>query len=228
MIIVGGGFGGLAAAQALEGAELDVVILDARNHHCFQPLLYQAATAALSTADIAWPLRHILRRQSNTTVLMAMVEGVDMAKQIVLSSAGAFGFDWLVLATGSTHSYFGHDGWERYAPALKTIDDALAVRSRVLTAFERAEASESQEERKRRLVFAIVGGGPTGSSSRARSRNSRGAPCGRNSVARTPAAARILLIEAGPRSLPSFPERLADYASRRLAGMGVEVRTGQP
>ena len=129
VVIVGGGFGGLAAAQALDGADLDVLLLDARNHHCFQPLLYQAATAALSAVDIAWPIRHILAGQRNATVLMETVSGVDADHALVSTSAGDFGYDWLVLATGSTHSYFGHDAWEAYAPSLKTIEDALSLRS---------------------------------------------------------------------------------------------------
>ena len=226
VVIVGGGFGGLAAAEALDGAELDVLLLDARNHHCFQPLLYQAATAALSVADIAWPIRHVLARQRNATVLMATVHGVDADRHVVTSSAGDFGFDWLVLATGSTHSYFGHDDWESCAPSLKTVDDATSIRGRVLSAFERAEAAETNEERKRRLVFAIVGGGATGvelAGALAELARRTLPPEFRRA---TPGDARILLLEGGARLLPSFPESLSDHAERRLAAMGVEVRTG--
>ena len=226
VVIVGGGFGGLAAAQALDGAELDVLLLDAQNHHCFQPLLYQAATAALSPSDIAWPIRRILSRQRNATVLMAAVQGVDAERGIVASTAGEFAFDWLILATGSTHSYFGHDAWGAYAPGLKAIEDAVMIRSRVLKAFERAEAAESDEERARRLVFAIVGGGPTGvelAGALAELARRTLPPEFRRS---DPGRARILLFEAGERLLPAFPETLADYARRQLVRMGVEVRTG--
>ena len=225
VVIVGGGFGGLAAAQALDGADVDVVLLDANNHHCFQPLLYQAATAALSTADIAWPIRYILARQRNATVLMAEVNGVDADRGVVFSSVGDFGYDWLVLATGSAHSYFGHDAWEAYAPGLKTLEDAVSLRGRLLTAFERAEAADTDEERTRRLVFAIVGGGPTGvelAGALAELARRTLPPDFRRA---RPDRARILLLEAGPRLLPSFPESLAADARRRLVRMGVEVRT---
>ena len=226
VVIVGGGFGGLAAARALDGADLDVLLLDARNHHCFQPLLYQAATAALSVADIAWPIRYILARQRNATVLMATVNGVDADRRVVSTSAGDFGYDWLVLATGSTHSYFGHDAWEAFAPSLKTIEDAVSLRSRMLSAFERAEAAATEEERKRCLVFAIVGGGATGvelAGALAELARRTLPPEFRRA---RPACARILLLEAGPRLLPTFPQPLATDAERRLARMGVEVRTG--
>jgi NADH:ubiquinone reductase (H+-translocating) len=226
VVIVGGGFGGLAAAQALDGANLDVILLDAKNHHCFQPLLYQAATAALSVADIAWPIRHVLARQRNATVLMATVSGVDVNRRIVKTSVGEVGYDWLVLATGSTHSYFGHDAWEAYAPSLKTIEDAVGVRSRVLSAFEGAEGAATEEERKRRLIFAIVGGGPTGVELAGALAELARRTLPREFRRANPSSARILLLEAGPTVLPAFPKQLADYARRRLARMGVEVRTG--
>ncbi len=226
VVIVGGGFGGLAAAQALDGADLDVLLLDEKNHHCFQPLLYQAATAALAAPDIAWPIRHILARQRNATVLMARVLGVEGNR--VSSTAGDFGFDWLVLATGSTHSYFGHGGWEAYAPSLKTVDDAVGIRGRVLTAFERAEAAATEEERRRLLTFAIVGGGPTGVElAGALAELAHRTLPSEFHRART-GSSRILLLEAGPRLLPSFPDTLAAYAERALTRMGVEVRTGAP
>lgn len=226
VIIVGGGFGGLAAAQALDGADLDVLLIDAKNHHCFQPLLYQAATAALSVADIAWPIRYILGRQRNATVLMATVNGVDADRQTVSTSAGDFGYDWLVLATGSTHSYFGHDAWEAYAPSLKTIDDALSLRSRLLGAFERAEAAATDEERKRCLVFAIVGGGATGVELAGALAELARRTLPQEFRRANPESARILLLEAGPRLLPTFPEPLSTDAQRQLQRMGVEVRTG--
>ncbi|RBP14041.1 NADH dehydrogenase [Roseiarcus fermentans] len=226
VVIVGGGFGGLSAAQALDGAAVEVLLLDEQNHHCFQPLLYQAATAALSTADIAWPIRHILSRQRNATVLMARVYGVDLDRGLVRSTAGELAFDWLVLATGSTHSYFGHEAWEKFAPSLKTVDDALRVRGRVLTAFERAETAQTDEQRRRLLTFAIVGGGPTGVElAGALAELAHRTLPGEFQRSR-PASARILLVEAGPRLLPAFPETLASDAVRRLERMGVEVRTG--
>ncbi len=226
VVIVGAGFGGLAAARALDGADLEVILLDEKNHHCFQPLLYQTATAALSPADIAWPIRHVLARQRNATVFMAKVEGVDPDCRIVSSSIGDVGFDWLVLATGSTHSYFGHDDWSAYAPSVKTIDDAVGIRNQVLSAFERAEAAATDEERERCLVFAVVGGGPTGvelAGALAELAHRTLPPEFRRA---RPKSARILLLEAGPTLLPSFPRTLADYARRRLTRMGVEVRTG--
>ncbi len=226
VVIVGGGFGGLSAAHALDGADLDVILLDEKNHHCFQPLLYQTATAALSPADIAWPIRHVLARQRNATVFMAKVLGVDPDRGTVSSSIGDFGFDWLVLATGSTHSYFGHDDWAKNAPSVKTIDDAIGIRNRVLGAFERAEAAATDEERARCLVFAVVGGGPTGvelAGALAELAHRTLPPEFRRAA---PASARILLIEAGPTLLPSFPKPLAEYARQRLTRMGVEVRTG--
>ncbi len=226
VVIVGGGFGGLAAARGLAGAPADLLLVDAENHHCFQPLLYQAATAALAPSDIAWPIRHVLRGQENATVLMASVSAVDADRRTISTSAGDFAFDFLVLATGATHSYFGHDDWEAYAPALKTIGDAIAIRSRTLRAFERAEASDDPEERARLLTFAIIGGGPTGvelAGALAELARRTLPPEFRRS---DPGRARILLLEAGPRLLPSFPKRLSEVARRSLTRKGVEVRTG--
>ncbi len=228
VVVVGGGFGGLAAAHALDGADVDVLVLDARNHHCFQPLLYQAATAALSSADIAWPIRHVLRRQRNATVLMANVTGVDPIARRVATTAGDFAFDWLVLATGSTHSYFGHASWEAEAPSLKTVEDAVGIRSRLLAAFERAEAEAANGERGDRLAFAIVGGGPTGVELAGAIAELARRTLPREFRRSDPSRARILLLEAGPRLLPSFQKALADDAERRLARMGVEIRTGAP
>ena len=226
VVILGGGFGGLAAARALDGADVDVLLLDAKNHHCFQPLLYQAATAALGAADVAWPIRYILQKQANATVLMALVLGVDVDRKVVLSTAGECAFDWLILATGSTHSYFGHDEWSSFAPSLKTLEDAILIRSRLLTAFERAEAAETDEERARSLTFAIVGGGPTGvelAGALAELARRTLPPEFRRA---DPGRARILLLEGGAELLPSFPKPLADYARRQLVRMGVEARTG--
>jgi len=225
VVIVGGGFGGLAAALALARAPVDVLLIDAQNHHCFQPLLYQAATAALAPSDIAWPIRHILRGQANATVLMASVQAVDADQRMVSTSAGVFAFDFLILATGTTHSYFGHDAWEAFAPALKTIEDATAIRSRTLKAFERAEASDDPEERARLLTFAIIGGGPTGvelAGALAELARRTLPPEFRRS---SPCRARILLLEAGPRLLPTFPKTLSEVARRALTRRGVEVLT---
>jgi len=226
VVIVGGGFGGLSTAQGLARAPVDVLLIDAENHHCFQPLLYQAATAALAPSEIAWPIRQVLRGQANATVLMGTVRAVDAERNTVLSSAGEFSYDFLVLATGATHSYFGHDEWERYAPSLKTIQDAIAIRGRMLKAFERAEAADSAEEQARLLTFAIVGGGPTGvelAGALAELARRTLPPEFRRS---NPAQAKILLLEAGPRLLPSFPERLSEIARQALERMGIEVRTG--
>ena len=225
VVIVGAGFGGLEAAKALAGAPVDVVLMDHQNHHCFQPLLYQVATAALSPADVAWPIRHILRKQENATVLMAEVRAVDTEERVVRADAISVPYDYLVLATGATHSYFGHDEWAEVAPGLKRIEDATRIRRRILIAFERAELTTDAAERGRLLTFAIVGGGATGV-------EMAGAisEVARQSLARDfrhidPTAARIVLIEAGPRIMPALPENLADYARRVLVKKGVEVMT---
>jgi NADH dehydrogenase len=225
VVIVGAGFGGLEAARALKDAPVDIVVVDRQNHHCFQPLLYQVATAVLSPADIAWPIRHILSRQENARVVMARVTGIDMKARRVEIDTIKIPYDYLVLATGVTHSYFGHGEWEAAAPGLKTLADAIEVRRRILLAFERAEISEDEAERKRLLTFVIVGGGPTGV-------EMAGAVA---EIARQtlrfdfrridPRSSQILLVEAGPRILPTFPEKLSVYAERSLQRMGVEVRT---
>jgi NADH dehydrogenase len=225
VVVVGAGFGGLEAARALRRSPVDVTVVDRQNHHCFQPLLYQVATAALSPADVAWPIRHILRKQDNATVLMAEVRGVDTEKRILRTDQIDIPYDYLVLATGATHSYFGHDEWADVAPGLKRIEDATRIRRRILIAFERAELAADSAERKRLLTFAIVGGGPTGV-------EMAGAisEVARQSLAKDfrnidPTTARIVLIEAGPRIMPALPENLADYVRRTLAKKGVEVMT---
>ena len=161
-VIVGGGFGGLAAAKELAGLPVDVVLFDQRNHHTFQPLLYQVATAALSPADIASPIRRILKRQRNCRVVLGKVTGVDLARRMLMLPGAEVEYDWLVLAAGATHSYFGHDEWEPLAPGLKSLEDATEIRKRILLAFESAEYEGSEEERRTALTFAVVGGGPTG------------------------------------------------------------------
>jgi NADH dehydrogenase len=228
VIVVGGGFAGLWATRALARAPVQVLLLDRCNHHLFQPLLYQVATAGLSAPDIAAPLRHILRAQRNVEVRMAEVEDVELdARQVRLRDGATLGYDYLLLASGAGHAYFGHDDWAPHAPGLKTLDDALLIRRRLLLAFERAEACEDAEERAAWLHFAIVGGGPTGVELAGTL-----AEIARHTLRREfrridPAQARVRLLEAGPRVLPGFPESLSASARRQLERLGVEVLTGQ-
>jgi len=224
-VIVGAGFGGLECAKALRRAQVDVTVIDRENHHCFQPLLYQVATAALSPADIAWPIRHILRPQRNATVLMEEVRDVDPERKCVQTQFGEIPYDYLVIATGSTHSYFGHDDWSRFAPGLKRIEDGTRIRRSILIAFERAEVMTDEDQRRRLLTFVIVGGGATGVEMAGAI-----ADVARQTLAADfrridPRSARIILIEAGPRLLPTFPAGLSDYALKTLTRVGVEVRT---
>jgi NADH:ubiquinone reductase (H+-translocating) len=225
VVIVGAGFGGLACAKALRRAQVDVTVIDRENHHCFQPLLYQVATAALSPADIAWPIRHILRPQRNATVLMEEVRGVNPERKCIQTQFGEIPYDYLVIATGSTHSYFGHDDWSRFAPGLKRIEDGTRIRRSILIAFERAEVMTDEDQRRRLLTFVIVGGGATGVEMAGAI-----ADVARQTLAADfrridPRSARIILIEAGPRLLPTFPAGLSDYALKTLTRVGVEVRT---
>ena len=225
VVIVGAGFGGLECAKALRRAQADVTVIDRENHHCFQPLLYQVATAALSPADIAWPIRHILRPQRNATVLMEEVRDVDPERKCVQTQFGEIPYDYLVIATGSTHSYFGHDDWSRFAPGLKRIEDGTRIRRSILIAFERAEVMTDEDQRRRLLTFVIVGGGATGVEMAGAI-----ADVARQTLAADfrridPRSARIILIEAGPRLLPTFPAGLSDYALKTLTRVGVEVRT---
>jgi NADH:ubiquinone reductase (H+-translocating) len=228
VVIVGAGFGGLSAAQALKRAPVQITILDRRNYHCFQPLLYQVATAALSPADIAWPIRTLLRYQKNTKVLLAGVTGIDAAAKTVLTTEGPFPYDTLILSSGATHSYFGHPDWANVAPGLKTIEDATTIRRAMLLAFEKAELAHSTEERRRYLSFVIVGGGPTGvelAGAIASVAKETLHPDFRNIDTKD---ASIRLIEAGPRILPALPPELSAYAERALRRMGVEVQTESP
>ena len=226
VVILGAGFGGLEAARALSRAPVEITLVDRQNHHLFQPLLYQVATAALSPGDIAWPVRTVFRRQRNLTVVMAEATGVDAAARVVRAGDNlSFPYDALLLATGATHSYFGRDDWAPVAPGLKTIEDATDIRRRLLLAFERAEVTADEAERRRLLTFVVVGAGPTGV-------ELAGAmvELARHAMPREfrridPGAARVVLIEAGPRVLPSFPEELAAVAHASLERMGVQVRT---
>jgi len=225
VVILGAGFGGMEAARALARAPVDVTIIDQHNHHTFQPLLYQVATAALSSPDIAWPIRSILRNQENARVVMAKVTDINVARRIVCAGPIEITYDFLVLATGATHSYFGHDEWAEAAPGLKSIDDALKIRRRILLAFEHAEIADNPAERHRLLTFVIVGGGPTGVEMAGAI-----AEIARHTLRSDfrridPGAARIVLVEAGPRILPTFPEKLSAYAQRSLERMGVDVKT---
>lgn len=223
--IVGGGFGGLYAARALARRPARVTLLDRRNHHLFQPLLYQVATAALNASDIAVPLRSVLRKATNVTVLLAEVERVDLAGRRVVLDRGQIGYDALVLAAGASHSYFGHDDWELLAPGLKSLEDALEIRRRVLLAFEAAERETDGAERQALLTFVVIGGGPTGV-------ELAGAlgEISRQTIARDfrlidPTKAQIVLLEGGTRILTTFPESLSRSAEDALRRIGVEVRT---
>ena len=229
VVIVGGGFAGLWAVRALARAPVQVILVDRGNHHLFQPLLYQVATAGLSAPDIAAPLRHILRRQKNVEVRMAEVSRIDAAgKRVDLDDGDVLAFDFLVLASGATHAYFGNDHWAAHAPGLKTLDDALGLRRKLLLAFERAEAADDPAERAAWLNFAVVGGGPTGVELAGTL-----AEIARHTLKGEfrnidPARARVRLIEAGPRVLSSFPETLSAKARAQLEKLGVEVSTGVP
>ena len=227
VVIVGAGFGGLQAARALRKAPVQVTIIDRSNHHLFQPLLYQVATAGLSPADISAPIRSILRKQANARVMLAEVTGVDVQEQrVLLHNNKSVPYDYLILATGARHSYFGHDAWEPYAPGMKSITDATAVRRKLLLAFEAAEIESDPEKRKALLTFVLVGAGPTGvemAGAIAELAHKALASDFRNI---DPRSARIVLVEAGPRILPAFPESLAKRAQKALNHLGVEVRTG--
>jgi NADH dehydrogenase len=226
IVILGAGFGGLEAARALARAPIDLTLIDRHNYHLFQPLLYQVATAALSPGDIAWPVRAIFRRQRNVTVVMAEVTSVDPAARVVHAGDGlAIPYDALVLATGATHSYFGHDEWAPVAPGLKTIEDATDIRRRLLLAFERAEITADEAERRRLLTFLVVGAGPTGVELAGAMVELARHAMPRDFRRIDPATARIVLIEAGPRVLPTFPEELGNVALRSLERMGVQVLT---
>jgi NADH:ubiquinone reductase (H+-translocating) len=224
VVIVGGGFAGLQAAHVFRRAPVDVTLLDRRNHHVFQPLLYQVATAGLSAPEIAAPLRRILSRQANTAVLMAEVVSVDVARRVVVLADGETPYDYLILATGATHSYFGHDSWARHAPGLKGIEDALEIRRRLFVAFERAEREADAAVRRSWLTFVVVGAGPTGVELAGTV-----AEIARHTLSNEfrridPSHARVILLEGTDRVLPPYPPDLSQRARRQLEDLGVEVR----
>src|ERR1700719_2171960 len=229
VVIVGAGFGGLEATFRLAGAPVQITLVDRRNHHLFQPLLYQVATASLATSEIAWPIRYLLRDRHDVTTLFANASGVDAAnKRVLLEDGGSIPYDTLVLATGARHAYFGHDEWEPFAPGLKTLEDATTLRRRILVAFERAKRESDPQRRAALLTFVIVGAGPTGvelAGTNAELAQDTLAPDFRNIDTHK---ARVVLIEAGPRVLAGFPDDLSAYAQRSLESIGVEVVLGQP
>ena len=227
VVIIGGGFAGLWATRALAKANVEVILVDRQNHHLFQPLLYQVATAGLSAPAIAAPLRHILRRQCNATVLLGEVQGIDRKAKTIQLDAELIPYDFLIVASGATHAYFGHDQWAEHAPGLKTLDDALAIRTKILRAFEHAERESDPAQRAAWLTFAIVGGGPTGVELAGTL-----AEIARHTLKKEfrridPTQARVLLVEAGPRVLSSFPEALSARAAEQLERLGVELKCTQ-
>jgi NADH dehydrogenase FAD-containing subunit len=227
VVILGGGFGGLSAARALARVAIDVTLIDRHNYHLFQPLLYQVATAALAPNTIAAPIRAILRTQQNATVLMETVTGIDTAARVVLIGAQRVAYDFLIVATGAHHSYFGHDEWEKFAPGIKTLFDALSIRQQVLSAFEAAEVCDDPSERRRLLNFILIGAGPTGVELAGAVAELANASLVHDFRRIDPSSARIILIEAGPRVLPTFSERSSAAARRALERLGVEILTSK-
>jgi NADH:ubiquinone reductase (H+-translocating) len=226
VVIVGAGFGGLAAAKAVARAPVRITLIDRVNHHCFQPLLYQVATGTLSPADIAWPVRSIFSHQPHTEILMAEVTGIDVcARALVLKGEKRLAYDYLILATGATHSYFGHEEWSPAAPGLKRIEDATGIRRRLLLAFEQAELEDDEAQRRRLMTFVVVGGGPTGVEMAGAIADMARLTLARDFRRIDPRNARIVLVEAGPRLLAAFPDTLSRYAQRALQSMHVEVQT---
>jgi NADH:ubiquinone reductase (H+-translocating) len=223
VVIIGGGFGGLAAAQALKRAPVRITLLDRRNHHLFQPLLYQVATAGLSPGDIAAPIRWILRRQRNVRVLLAEARAIDPASRIVTLDEGSITYDYLIVATGATHAYFGHPEWEALAPGLKSLDDALEIRRRMLLAYEIAEREPDPDARRRLLTFVVIGGGPTGVEMAGAIAEIASHTLTHEFRSISTAQSRVVLIEAGPSILTAFPEDLRDAARRSLARLHVDV-----
>ncbi|TPE49368.1 NAD(P)/FAD-dependent oxidoreductase [Amaricoccus solimangrovi] len=229
VVIVGAGFAGLKLAHDLRGAPVRITIIDQRNHHLFQPLLYQVATTLLATSEIAWPIRRLFRNRRDVTTLLGQVQGVDRAaREVLLRDGHRVGYDTLVLATGARHAYFGHDEWEPSAPGLKTLEDATTIRRRLLLAFEQAEKEDDPEARRALMTFCVIGGGPTGVELTGIIAELAHKTLPREFRRIDTRETRVILIEAGPRPLPVFPPRLSDYAARALTRLGAEVRLGQP
>ncbi len=225
VVIIGAGFGGLNAAKSLRKHNVSVTIIDQYNYHLFQPLLYQVATAGLSPADISVPIRHVLSKQKNCQVLMATVNDIDLDNKIVITDSQNIPFDYLIVATGAKHSYFGHDDWQQFAPGLKNLDDATAIRRKILSSFEQAEMAQDNEQRKQLMTFCIIGGGPTGVEMAGAI-----AELAKKSLAKdfkniNPSESKIILLEGGDRILNSFPEKLSLKAKKQLKRLGVEVKT---
>ncbi len=228
VVIVGAGFGGLETTYRLAGAPVEITLIDRRNHHLFQPLLYQVATASLATSEIAWPIRYLLRDRPEVTTLFANVNGVDAAgKRVLLDDGDSIPYDTLVLATGARHAYFGHDEWEPFAPGLKTLEDATTLRRRILVAFERAERENDPERRAALLTFVIIGAGPTGVELAGTIADMAKDTLPRDFRRIDTRKARVVLIEAGSRVLAGFPEDLSAYAQASLESLGVEVMLGE-
>jgi NADH dehydrogenase len=228
VVVIGAGFGGLELVNRLAGAPVRVTIVDRRNYHLFQPLLYQVATTSLATSEIAWPVRHLLHKRKDVTTLLGVVTGVDVAaRKALLEGGDTIAFDTLVLATGAWHAYFGHDEWERFAPGLKTLEDATTVRRRILMAFERAERESDAAKRAAQLTFVIVGGGPTGVELAGTIAELAHETLPDDFRRVDTREARVVLIEAGPRILPGFAEDLAAYAHQALERLGVTVELGR-
>lgn len=224
VVIIGGGFAGLKVAKKLKNAKMEILVLDKKNHHLFQPLLYQVASAALSPADIAYPLREIFKYQKNTTVLMGEVESIDKEKKfITLSNGLKYTYDYLVVATGARHCYFGNDQWEKYAPGLKTLKDALNIRERILISFEKAERIDSYSESEKYMNFVVIGGGPTGVEMAGAIAEIAHKTMLKNFRKINPQKSKVFLIEAAPRVLPPYPESLSYKAQKDLEHMGVKV-----
>lgn len=226
VVIIGCGFGGLAAARALSGNEVRVTMIDRTNHHLFQPLLYQVATAGLAAPDIAAPVRALLSRQANATVWLAKVERIDVEKRQVVADGRRLDYDYLILAAGMRHGYFGHDAWATVAPGLKTLGEALDIRRRVLRAFEAAEIEPSLEERRAWTTFVVIGGGPTGVELAGALAEIAGRTLTNDFRHFDPATTRVVLVEAGPRLLPTFDPKLSAHAEEELRELGIDVRTG--
>ncbi len=227
-MILGGGFAGMAAVRALDAPDVRVTLVDRSNHHLFQPLLYQVATAALAAPDVSAPIRQLLCKQKNATVLMAGVQRIEVERKRVLLDGRHIDYDYLLLATGVTHAYFGNDRWAEYAPGLKTVGDALDIRRRILRAFEAAELETTDEARRAWTTFVIIGGGPTGVEMAGALAEIAGRTLARDFRRFDPSTTRVILIESSPRVLARFPEELSAKARRELERLGIEVRTGAP